>query len=110
MSEHGRINRQQLKGGVCVSCKSIYVRLLKGTTAHAQTQTIMRAHTHTHTHTHTHNTHTHTGFGAPPPVANPEQAYASQLEQLSNMGFIDTAGGCECVWWGGGGGGLPTCA
>jgi ubiquilin len=32
------------------------------------------------------------GFGgvpAPPPVANPEVAYASQLQQLQDMGFFD---------------------
>lgn len=29
------------------------------------------------------------GFGAPPPVADPEAAYASQLQQLEAMGFYD---------------------
>ncbi|KAL4423598.1 hypothetical protein ABPG77_004638 [Micractinium sp. CCAP 211/92] len=29
------------------------------------------------------------GFGAPPPPANPEQAYAAQLQQLQDMGFYD---------------------
>jgi len=29
------------------------------------------------------------GPGAPPPVENPAEAYASQLQQLSDMGFYD---------------------
>jgi len=29
------------------------------------------------------------GFGVPPPVANPEEAYADQLTQLEGMGFFD---------------------
>ena len=49
------------------------------------------------------------GFGAPPPppAANPETAFAGQLQQLADMGFTDRAaniralqvraGGCECV-------------
>jgi ubiquilin len=33
------------------------------------------------------------GGGAPavPPVANPEEAYSSQLQQLRDMGFFDQA-------------------
>lgn len=29
-------------------------------------------------------------FGAPPPVEDPETAYATQLQQLQDMGFYDT--------------------
>lgn len=37
------------------------------------------------------------GFGVPPPVADPEVAYATQMQQLVDMGFYDRCGAVRCV-------------